>query len=90
MNMFKAVRYLFPEAIPNIDFLIKDDGDGPEIGMWRIEAQQPTEQELMVAWDAYVIAEANKPPAPPTQAQIDNDRLDQMELMIADIIMGGV
>lgn len=35
---------------------------GPYIAAWNLDAPQPTEAELQAAWEAYLEAEANKPP----------------------------
>lgn len=52
-----------------IDYNLLTEGEdydiverGPYIASWNLEAPQPTESELQAAWEAYLEAEANKPP----------------------------
>ncbi|WP_341418367.1 XkdW family protein [Paenibacillus filicis] len=72
---------------------------GPYIAEWNLDAPQPTEDELVAAWVAYLEAEGNKPSAPPTDAeriaqlQSQNEelknRLGDVELIMAEILTGG-
>ncbi|GGG06710.1 hypothetical protein GCM10010912_59210 [Paenibacillus albidus] len=64
MNIASAILHLFPGKSPLKDFEIRDDSDGkgPYIAEWNLEEPQPTEEELQAAWEAYLEAEANKPP----------------------------
>ncbi|MEK5399464.1 XkdW family protein [Paenibacillus sp. FSL K6-2859] len=50
---------------------------GPYIAVWNLDAPQPTEAELLVAWTAYQEAEANKPPelTETEQLRVDNAAL---------------
>jgi hypothetical protein len=52
-----------------IDYNLLTEGEdydlierGPHIAVWNLDAPQPTEAELQAAWEAYQIAEGNKPP----------------------------
>jgi hypothetical protein len=117
--IIQAVQYLFPQAIPRVDFMIQDDGPtpvlrpgvnglfrfslrplaedeteelegihyrmvvdynrltlgvdydlverGPYIAAWNLVEPQPTEAELMAAWDA--IKDMPPEPTPPTDAE---------------------
>ncbi|MFD1777000.1 XkdW family protein [Paenibacillus rhizophilus] len=53
---------------------------GPYIAIWNLEAPQPTEEELQAAWEAYLEAEANKPPEPPTE--VEQLRADNAALLL--------
>ncbi|MBW4083878.1 XkdW family protein [Paenibacillus sp. S150] len=48
---------------------------GPYIAAWNLDAPQPTEAELQTAWEAYLEAEANKPPALTEIQQLQNENL---------------
>jgi len=43
-----------------VDYDLVDKG--PYIAYWGLDVPQPTESELQAAWEAYLEAEANKPP----------------------------
>lgn len=58
MNLAHALRYLFPNASPQRDYEIRDDGSGPYIAIWNLQAAQPTVAELQAASDAYDTAAA--------------------------------
>ena len=47
-HIAKVLQKLFPESIPNVDFVLQDDSDGrgPYIREWNIEAPQPSESEI--------------------------------------------
>jgi hypothetical protein len=52
-----AILYLYPNAVPDVDFRIEDHSNdlGPQITLWNetaIGGPQPTEQELQDASDA--------------------------------------
>lgn len=59
MQLYKALKYLFPAAIPRIDYEIRDDGEGAYIADWNLPAPQPTPAELQAASDAYDVAKAS-------------------------------
>ncbi|MNC74567.1 XkdW protein [compost metagenome] len=48
--------------------------------MWNLEAPQPTGAELEAAWEAYLEAEASKPPDPPSE--IEQLRMDNAGLLL--------
>lgn len=48
-DIHAAVRWLFPSAVPCVDFRVQDDGDGPYIADWRMQALQPSTAELAAA-----------------------------------------
>ncbi|AIQ26191.1 XkdW family protein [Paenibacillus sp. FSL H7-0737] len=65
---------------------------GPYIAAWNLDAPQPTEEELEAAWQAYLEAEANKPPelSEVEQLRVENtalqDRLQDVEVIIAELL----
>jgi hypothetical protein len=66
MEMIQAIKTLYPNAVPNADFIVQDDsdGNGPYIAKWDVkDAQgkpvpQPTEEDLQAAWSAYALSAA--------------------------------
>lgn len=66
MNISQAIMQLYPNAVPNVDFIVQDDsnGNGPYITQWNVkgadgnDVPQPTEEELQAAWDAYALSAA--------------------------------
>ncbi|OMD97543.1 hypothetical protein BSK54_23985 [Paenibacillus odorifer] len=65
---------------------------GPYIAAWNLDAPQPTEEELEAAWEAYLDAEANKPPelSEVEQLRAENtalqDRLQDVEVIMAELL----
>lgn len=65
---------------------------GPYIAAWNLDALQPTEEELEAAWEAYLEAEANKPPelSEVEQLRVENtalqDRLQDVEVIMAELL----
>lgn len=65
---------------------------GPYIAAWNLDAPQPTEEELEAAWEAYLEAEANKPPelSEVEQLRAENtalqDRLQDVEVIMAELL----
>lgn len=53
MNLPNALKHLFPNANPQRDYEIRDDGDGARIAVWKLQAAQPTPAQLVAASDAY-------------------------------------
>ncbi|WP_342547614.1 XkdW family protein [Paenibacillus sp. FSL P2-0089] len=65
-----------------IDYNLLTEGEdydlverGPHIAVWNLDAPQPTEAELQVAWEAYQEAEANKPPVLTELEQLQQENL---------------
>jgi len=48
--------YLFPDAAPQIDFSLRDDGEGPYIDIWNLPDPQPDEATLAQAEADYLAA----------------------------------
>ncbi len=59
-NLSLAILHIFPSARPMIDFLVVDNGLGPEIAEWNLSAPRPSVEELMKAEEAASLTEAKK------------------------------
>lgn len=47
MDVANILKYMFPNAVPQIDYKVQDDGDGDYIKEWNVEGeQQPSIQDL--------------------------------------------
>ncbi|WP_433958534.1 XkdW family protein [Cytobacillus horneckiae] len=80
INFESAIRRLFPEARPNIDYIIVADFDGvQEIKYWGYDAPQPSIQELQIAWEEHL---DNPPIEPPTPAE----ELQAVKLQLASVL----
>jgi hypothetical protein len=58
-NLAKTLRYLYPDATPNVDFEVVDlsDGQGPRITAWNAAlGAQPTDAQL-TAGEAAMLAD---------------------------------
>jgi hypothetical protein len=81
----KVILYIYPMAIPNQDFYIMDDGNGPEIRHWKYNGPVPTIEQLQAAWNEIEVT-------PPQQSL--EEKLVQMEQDVADlwysVMMGGL
>lgn len=53
-GMADALTALFPSAVPLVDFVVRDDGSGPYIAVWNLEAPQPSQQEIEAVTDGDV------------------------------------
>jgi hypothetical protein len=58
MILAHAIRHLFPNADPQRDYELRDDGAGAFIARWNLPNPQPTPAELIAASDAYDLAKA--------------------------------
>lgn len=69
MNIALAIIQIHPQAIPMVDFVIQDDsdGEGAYIAIWNLEVDPPTDEELQVAWEAYLLLP--EVPIPETDAE---------------------
>lgn len=85
MNIALSIIYLYPKANPMTDFIVQDDSDGkgPYIALWNLDKPQPTETELLSAWEAYQEAEANKTPVLSEIEQV-REELAQMQIALTD------
>lgn len=50
MDLSRVLFYLYPNANPNEDYAIQDDGEGIYIVQWNLDSPLPTQQELEDAW----------------------------------------
>jgi hypothetical protein len=57
VELWKALKQLYPDAVPFVDYEIRDDGSGAYIAAWHLQAPQPTEAELAAAIVAYDAAQ---------------------------------
>ncbi|WP_217589741.1 XkdW family protein [Burkholderia sp. GbtcB21] len=47
MNVAQILRYMYPDANPNADYQVGDDGSGPRIVAWNYaKAPQPSDADL--------------------------------------------
>lgn len=82
-----------------IDYNLLTEGEdydiierGPYIAAWNLDVPQPTQEELEAAWEAYLEAEANKPPelSEIEQLRVENtalqDRLQDVEVIMAELL----
>lgn len=60
MNIHEVLRALFPSVDPWTSWLVQDDGDGPYIAAWHLDAPQPTPEELAAAAPAAALAETRR------------------------------
>ena len=59
MNLYQAVKHLYPE-LSDDDFSVKDDGNGPYILNWSSVLPQPTEEELSGIWEEVELKSAKE------------------------------
>lgn len=57
MNIPNALKQLFPNADPQRDYEVRDDGSGAQIAAWNLAAAQPTPAQLTAASNAYDAAQ---------------------------------
>jgi hypothetical protein len=63
MEIWKALRHLYPQADPARDYEVRDDGTGAYIAAWRLPGQPPSAQQIadaILAYDAAATAEAQR------------------------------
>ena len=46
VNLADAIRVLFPQSRPQIDWVVTDSGTGPQITAWKLPEQQPTSEQI--------------------------------------------
>ncbi len=55
MELYHAIKELYPDAEEGKDFVLQDDGKGPRIKVWRYKnTPQPTQTELEAAYQQYL------------------------------------
>lgn len=57
-SLAQQLAWLFPSAVPTVDYLVQDDtdGKGPYIKIWNLSAPQPSAAQLAAAQPPYVPA----------------------------------
>jgi hypothetical protein len=57
VNLPTALAYLYPSAVPLVDYSVQDDGQGPYIAFWSAAlGARPTAAQLQAASDAAALA----------------------------------
>lgn len=90
----EGVHYYYLMDYTNLNIGVDYDiiERGPYIAAWNLDVPQPTEEELVAAWEAYLEAEANKPPelSEIERLRIENsalqDRLQDVEVIMAELL----
>jgi len=87
MNLVDILRIKFPNASLIWDIIIQDDGKGPYIKAWNIDAPKPTQEDLE-AWAIEVqplyVAEQNKLANAPIYEQLAEIDLKSIRALRAD------
>lgn len=50
MILYEAIKYKYPDADPQKDFELRNDGAGSYIDEWYLDVPKPTEKELKKWW----------------------------------------
>lgn len=79
VNYSAAIQYLYPDAKPNIDYVIVAENEVQEILHWGLDVPPPTQRELRDAWEAYL---ANPPVEPPTPSE----ELQGVKMQLASVL----
>lgn len=68
-----ALQQLFPNADPMRDYIVQDDsdGNGPYIAQWNLPDKQPSEAELLAAWEA----------KPPEKVEVELPNIEVIDQM---------
>ena len=87
-NYALAIKKIYPDARPNIDFVNVEDEDGTQrITEWTYTQPQPTVEELETAWNEYV---ANPPEEPLTEIEQLKKNQELMQEALDDLLLGGL
>jgi hypothetical protein len=78
--MTKAILHLYPTLEFDKDFIVRDDGKGSFIALWKPSFSKPTSEELQNGWDDYIAKQPQ--PAPTIEEQLaavkaDNEAKDK-------------
>ncbi len=92
MELDKALQHLYPNIVFSsafslndnspYDVKLSDDGDGQYISEWNLTDPEPTEEELLQAYDAYM---TNPPEPPKTDFQILGEQLVMKDIEIMEL-----
>ncbi|MCM3139294.1 MULTISPECIES: XkdW family protein [Bacillus] len=64
MILYEAIKYKYPDADPQKDFELRNDGDGSYINEWYLDVPKPTIKELTKWWKESQINPRYQPPLP--------------------------
>jgi hypothetical protein len=86
MILEKAILKLYPDAVPNKDFLVVDDGNGPEIRNWKRKEPIPTLDQLQNVWTTYNLGTVTEEPS-----ELDQIKKNQelMQAALDGLLLGG-
>jgi hypothetical protein len=82
-----AILKIYPDARPNIDFVIVTDPETleTEIAAWEYQGTKPTAEQLQAAWDEL---QRNPPPAPLSLEQLQKEQ-ELIKAALDDVIFSG-
>lgn len=64
MILYEAIKYKYPNADPQKDFELRNDGAGSYIDEWYLDVPKPTEEELKKWWEELQTNPRYQPPLP--------------------------
>lgn len=79
MQLVQCLKILFPAAVPDKDYFVRNDGDGDYISEWYLSEPKPSETELQTAWTKVKI---------PPKGLTPEERLDELENLMNLQLMG--
>lgn len=84
MILYYAINQIYPDARPDVDYVLKDEGLGENIIKWNYSSPQPTESQLQEAWGQC----KDNLPQPPI-SEIEQLKKQQADLTFT-LMMAGV
>ncbi|MCY8341122.1 XkdW family protein [Bacillus haynesii] len=63
MILYDAIMWAYPDATPNKDFVLRNDGNGPYIEEWNLRAPIPKKEELQLWWEESKKSQLYPPPS---------------------------
>ncbi|MBR0638351.1 XkdW family protein [Bacillus safensis] len=64
MILYEAIKYKYPDADPQKDFELRNDGADSYIDEWYLDVPKPTEEELKKWWEESQTNPRYHPPLP--------------------------
>ncbi|UYO34977.1 XkdW family protein [Bacillus zhangzhouensis] len=64
MILYEAIKYKYPDADPQKDFELRNDGAGSYIDEWYLDVPKPTHEELKKWWKESQANPRYQPPLP--------------------------
>ncbi|MBA4709595.1 XkdW family protein [Aquitalea aquatica] len=58
MALIDGLKYLFPAAVPGVDYVLQNDGEGDYIKAWNLTATQPSAAAISTAETAALLSTA--------------------------------